>query len=134
MELTVRDQRYLREFKPVYPELLFLLEIFGNAEANAGESRGYLFSPDGYIHCTLDYDDNCEYLKEDLSKGQITIGCEELREILRLNHMIDRLDAILNQERFWKKNVPIEPYFMSHPQWLKIEKQALKILALLRKP
>ncbi|KYG65894.1 hypothetical protein AZI86_02130 [Bdellovibrio bacteriovorus] len=133
MALSTRDLRYLRDYKMIYPRVLTLLELLSNSEEVPQRNRDYLFSPAGYIECTLDYDENCEYLKSDLRKGQCTVGCTELNEILRLNHMIDRLDAILNVEQFWKKDISVEPYLMSHPQWLKIENQARKTLDLLRK-
>lgn len=132
MTLAMTEKRYLSDYKPIYPRILSLLELFSNSNVTA-ESRKFFFSSVGYLNCTLDYDDNCQYLKNDMRRGVLTaIGCEEFIEILRLNHMIDRLDTISRDEE-WPEDNEFEAYLSVHPQWLKIEKQAQKILGLLRK-
>lgn len=132
LEPTAKEKRYTADYKPVSYQVLSLLELFGNLNASL-ESRKFLFSAAGYLSCTLDYDDNCQYLKDDLRTGRLSaIGCEELIEILRLNHMIDRLDVIFN-DKDWPHDKEFEACVSFHPQWRKIEKQALKTLELLRK-
>ena len=134
MKLISDNERYAREYKNIYDAVLENLEAYSNYGPDAERARKYIFSYDGYIVSTLNYDDFCQYLKQDMRRGELkVIGCYELKEILRLNHMIDRLDSILEQEKFWEQDSEVEPYFMVHPQWLKIEKQARKALDLLRK-
>lgn len=134
MALLSGDERYAREYKNIYDAILENLEVYANYGPDAESGRKYVFSNDGYIASTVNYDDFCQYLKQDMRRGEVSaIGCIELKEILRLNHMINRLDSMLEQEKFWARNSSVESYFMSHPQWLKIERQARKALGLLRK-
>ena len=60
------------------------------------------------------------------------MDCVQLKEVLRLNHMINKFDSTLNAEDAWYK-LSQEGYMEQHPYWIKMTKQANKILELLRK-
>lgn len=136
IETFLTHRRYERDYIEGSPSLFSNLEAFAgyNSGDRDNNDMDYIFDECGYNECSIMYDDCCYLLKLDLRKGlDIHMNCSQLREVLRLNQMIIKFDSIVNVEDIPSIFPARKTYVEQHPYWIKMTKQANKILELLRK-
>lgn len=113
--------------------ILIILEAFDEECIYTQAWRENQFNFKFYTNFSLDYSDYCDSLKSDIrDKKQTKLSCEQVKHILRLNHLIDQYDKYYEHMRHIDEKVTCT-VLTSSAQWKKISYQSHKILDLLRR-
>lgn len=84
---------------------------------------------------SLCFDDDIDWFKRVLRRGELMLSCDQVKAILRVHVLWNRFDWKMQKER----NVPKdwlegELYMFNHPSWEKVCKQAEYALSLIEVP
>lgn len=128
------SDRFQREYIKCSHIVLRILETFDNECPHTNKWRQSFFDPYSYFDWSIDFDNYCEAVVNEIREEKPTdLSWLQIKELIRLNKMIDKFDAILTKKEFPDDLDGMRSYMVNHPQWLRISRQAHKILELLKK-
>ncbi len=123
---------YEEEYGDVWPVMLGLLEGFANSGPRKEKFREHALHPFWYSEISLEYDSLRDSIIGTLRMGKSEkITCAQLKEFLRMYRLIRMFDR--DYETSPDDPEEFKNFFLRHPLWPRLEKQAQKTLDALRK-
>ena len=137
LSLEERNAYYMKEYGPIWPAMLFILENYANIGPNKESNSIYFLHPFGYSEISIECDTWYDVITHSIRRGDLALTCEQAKEYLRFNCLVLMLDQVLYDNRLEDPKCFDDPekfkkFCLSHPLWARLEKQAQKTLDSLR--